>query len=186
MNPAEGVFLYSPVPYWAAFVLLLYRHDLSRLGHHFRDESSPRNWWLVLNNLGLLSSEQASHMPSRRREFLPYLVFLSVSLGLSLSWALRLFPLLWYYLVIVQGIAGIVLAAATVQYLGTPPRRPYVDVLRYPRLGSRMRHLPQMPPPEGANDKKLPKQDQKKASRLTKAKRYLVGPFRRLRRRLKR
>ena len=28
------------------------------------------------------------------------------------------------------------------QYLGTPPRRPYVDVLRYPRLGSRIRHLP--------------------------------------------
>ena len=106
MNPAEGVFLYSPVPYWAAFVLLLYRHDLSRLRRQFRDGGTPRNWWLVLNNLGLLSSEQASQMPSRRREFLPYLVFLSVSLGLSLSWALRLFPLLWYYLVIAARDCG--------------------------------------------------------------------------------
>ncbi len=185
MNPAEGVFLYSPVPYWAAFVLLLYRHDLSRLRRQFRDGGTPRNWWLVLNNLGLLSSEQASQMPSRRREFLPYLVFLSVSLGLSLSWALRLFPLLWYYLVILQGIAGIILTAATMRYLGPPPRRPYVDVLRYPRLGSRLRHLPQMLSTE-ANNKKLPKQDRKKASRLAKAKRFIIAPFRWLRRRLKR
>ena len=145
MNPAEGVFLYSPVPYWVAFVLLLYRHDLSRLTHPVRDDGSPRNWWSVLNNLGLLScrsthgAEQEEGVPSLCR-------LLSVSAGLSLSWTLRIFPLLWYYLVIVQGIAGIVLTAATMQYLGPPPRRPYVDVLRYPRLGSRIRHLPKMRP----------------------------------------
>ena len=74
-------------------------------------------------------------MPSRKREFLPYVVFVSVSLALSLSWALRAFSLLWYHLVIVQGIAGIVLTAATMRYLGSPPRRPYVDVLRYPGSG---------------------------------------------------
>jgi len=26
MNPAEALFLYLPIPYWAAFLLLLYRH----------------------------------------------------------------------------------------------------------------------------------------------------------------
>jgi hypothetical protein len=141
MNLAEGVFLYTPIPYFAAFVLLLYRHNLSRLRHPFRDEGSPRTWWLVLNHLGLLSSEQTSRMPGRTRQFLPYVTCLGVSSAVSLSWTLRVFPPLWYYLVIDQGIAAIILMAATTQYLGTPPRRPYVDVLRYPRLGSRVRHL---------------------------------------------
>ena len=46
---------------------------------------------------------------------------------------------------IAQGISAMVLTAATMQYLGPPPRRPYVDVLRYPRLGSRIRHLGRIP-----------------------------------------
>jgi hypothetical protein len=145
MNPAEGIFLYTPIPYFAAFVLLLYRNDLSRLRHPFKDDGSPRTWWVVLNHLGLLTTEQAARIPSRKRESLPYAVFLSVTLVLSLSWLLRAFPLLWYYLVIVQGVAGIVLSAAAVRYLGSPPRRPYVDVLTYHRLGSRLRHLAKLP-----------------------------------------
>lgn len=145
MNPAEVIFLYTPIPCFAAFVLLFYRHDLSRLRHPFRDDGTPRTWWVVLNHLGLLTTEQAVRIPSRKREFLPYAVFLSVSLVLSLLWLLRAFPLLWYYLVIVQGVAGIVLSAAAVRYFGSPPRRPYVDVLRYPRLGSRLRNLAKFP-----------------------------------------
>lgn len=144
MNPAEGLFLYTPIPYFATFVLLLYRHDLSRLRRPFKDNGSPRAWWVVLNYLGLLTTEQAGRIPSRRKEFL-YAVFLAVSLFLSVSWALRAFPLLWYYLVIVQGIAGIVLSATAIRYFGSPPRRPYVDTLRYPRLGSRIRHLAKLP-----------------------------------------
>ena len=145
MNPAEAIFLYTPTPYFAALVLLLYRNDLSRLRHPFRDDGTPRTWWLVLNHLGLLTTEQAARVPGRKRESLPYAVFLSVSLVLSLSWLLRTFPLLWYYLVMVQGVAGIALSAAAVRYFGSPPRRPYVDVLTYPRLGSRLRHLPKLP-----------------------------------------
>ena len=141
MNLAEGVFLYTPIPYFAAFVLLLYRHDLSRLRHPFRDDGSPRTWWLVLNHLGLLSSDQTSRMPGRTRQLLPYVACLAVSSVVSISWILRVFPSLWYYLVIDQGLAAIVLTTATIQYLGAQPRRPYVDVLRYPRLGSRIRHL---------------------------------------------
>ena len=141
MNPAEGVFLYTPIPYFAIFVLLLYRHDLSRLRHPFRDDGSPRTWWVVLNHLSLLTAEQVAHTPSRRRELIPYAGFLSVSLILSLSWALRAFPVVWYSLVIVQGIAGIIIGTAAMRYLGAPPRRPYVDTLRYPRLGSRIRHF---------------------------------------------
>ena len=127
------------------FVLLLYRHDLSTLRHPFGDSGSPRAWWVVLNQLGLLTPEQETRIPSRKKEFLPYAVLLVVSLSLSLSWTLRTFPLLWYHLVIVQGIAGAVLSAAVMRYFGSPPRRPYVDVLAYPRLGSRLRHIAKLP-----------------------------------------
>jgi hypothetical protein len=158
LNQAEVVFLYLPLPYWAAFVLVLYRHDPSRLFHPVGDDGSLRNWWLVLNYLGLLGAEQVAHRPSRRRELLPYFVNLAVSIGVSLSWVLGIFPLVWYYLIIVQGISGIILTAATMQYLGPPPRRPYVDVLRYPRLGSRIRHLRKVPP---LNRSPLPEEGKK-------------------------
>jgi hypothetical protein len=143
MNPAEAFFVYLPVPYWVGFTLVLYRHDLSRLTHAVRDDGSLRNWWAVLSYLGLLDA--GTHRPSRKKEILPFVVYLSISAGVSLSWTFRVFPLVWYYLVIVQGISGIVLTAATMKYLGTPPSRPYVDVLRYPRLGSRIRHLGKIP-----------------------------------------
>ena len=185
MNLAEGVSLYTPIPYFATFVLLLYRHNLSRLRHPFRDGGTPRNWWLVLGSLELLSPERASRMPGRRREFLPYVVLVSVSLALSLSWALGVFSPLWYHLVIVQGIAGIVLTAATVRHLGSPPRRPYVDVMRYPRLGSRLRHLPEMPR-LNSQIEKIPELGREKTSGLTKVRRTLTVPFQWIKRRLKR
>jgi hypothetical protein len=140
MNPAEAVFLYMSIPYWVVFLLLLYRHDLSRLTRPVRENSSSRDWWVVLNYLGLL--DEGTPKPSRLKGIIPYVLYVLVSAGVSLSWILRAFPPVSYYLIIVQGISGIVLTVATMQYLGNPPRRPFVDVLRYPRLGSRLRHLP--------------------------------------------
>ena len=139
MDPAD-VLLYLPFPYWIGSVLVMYRHDLSRLFHPVRDNGSLRNWWYVLGYLGLLGPEAASR-PSVKRELLPYVAYSVASAAVSLSWVLRLFPPHWYYLVLIQAISGLILTAATMQYLGQPPRRPYVDVLRYPRLGSRIRHL---------------------------------------------
>jgi len=139
MNPLD-IPLYLPFPYWIGSILVMYRHDLSRLFHPVRDNGSSRNWWFVLGYLGLLSPEAASR-PSVKREFLPYVAYSVASAAVSLSWVLRLFPPHWYYLVPTQAISGLILTAATMQYLGQPPRRPYVDVLRYPRLGSRIRHL---------------------------------------------
>jgi len=139
MNPAEALFLYLPIPYWVAFLLLLYRHDLSRLSHPFRDDGSLRNWWSVLSHLGILDA--GVRRPGRAREILRCVIYLSLSAGVSLSWTLSIFLQHWYFLIVVQGTSGIILTAATMQYLGTPPRRPYADVLRYPRLGSRIRHL---------------------------------------------
>jgi hypothetical protein len=183
MNPVEGVFLYLPLPYWAAFVLLQYKNDLSRLMHPVRDEGSLRNWWSVLRSLGLLDA--GPPRPSTKNEILPYVICILVSTGLSLSWMLRIFPSLWYYPVVVQGISGIVLTAATMRYLGTPPRRPYVDVLRFPRLGSRVRHLSKIPPMKRGKDRKLPGPKEMKIVMAT-AKRRLAAMFRRIRTRLRR
>jgi len=159
MEAIGVIFLYQPVPYWIAFVLVLYRHDLSRLILPVRDDGSLRNWWSVLTYLGILDA--GTRRPSRKKEILPFVVYLSISAGVSLSWTFRLFPLVWYYLIIVQGISGIVLTAATMQYLGQPPRRPYVDVLRYPRLGSRIRHLGKIP--EGKRESEPTKEPQEGA-----------------------
>jgi hypothetical protein len=161
MNPAEAFFLYLPVPYWAGFMLVLYRHDLSRLIHSIRDDGSPRNWWSVSNHLGLLDPEKAKRNPGRR-DYVPYLVYLIVSTAVSLSWVIRLFPPLWYYLITVQGVSAIVLTTAALQYLGPPPRRPYVDVLRYPRLGSRIRHLRKVPQDRRENEPSMEPQEAQK------------------------
>ena len=151
MSPAEGIFLYLPFPYWSVFVLVLYRHDLSRLFHPFRDDGSPIKWWSVLNHMGLLGTGKAAR-PRSIRGVLPYLALFAVSAVVSLSWTFGLFPPFYYYLIIVQGISAIILAASTIQYLGQPPRRPYVDVLRYPRLGSRIRHLDKAPQDRRENE----------------------------------
>ena len=161
MNLAEAVLLYLPIPYWGAFLLLLYRHDLSRLFHPVRDDGSLRNWWAVLSHLGILDA--GVRRPGRTREILPYVVYLSLSAGVSLSWTFGLFPRHWYFLIVVQGTSGIILTAATVQYLGTPPRRPYADVLRYPRLGSRIRHLPKVSSPQRRVDQRPGTQATKEA-----------------------
>jgi hypothetical protein len=151
MSPAEGIFLYLPFPYWAVFVLVLYRHDLSRLFHPFKDDGSPIKWWSVLNHMGLLGTGKAAR-PRSIRGVLPYLALFAVSAVVSLSWTFGLFPPFYYYLIIVQGISAIILAASTIQYLGQPPRRPYVDVLRYPRPGSRIRHLDKAPQDRRENE----------------------------------
>jgi hypothetical protein len=161
MNPAEALFLYLPIPYWAASLLLLYRHDLSRLFHSVRDDGSLRNWWAVLSYMGILDAGVGR--PGSTWEILPYVVYLSLSAGVSLSWTLGEFPQHWYFLIAVQGISGIILTAATMQYLGTPPRRPYADVLRYPRLGSRIRQLPEVSSPEQGVDQRPDTQAAKEA-----------------------
>jgi hypothetical protein len=138
MNAIEFLLLHLPIPYWFAAVLYLYRHDLAVVFHPVRDEGSPRNWWLVLTYLGLLNGK-GKHKPSRRSEFLPYAVILLLAALASLFSILRPSP--WYFLILVQGASGLMLTSFTMLYVGSPSPRPYLDVLIYPRIGSRVRHL---------------------------------------------
>ena len=132
MNAGAGIFLYTPLPYWGVFLMVLYRHDLSRLFHPFKDDGSPIKWWSVLNHMSLLGTAQSARRPRSTRGVLPYLVLFVISAVVSLSWTFRLFPPLYYYLIIVQGISAIILTASTMRHLGQPPRRPFVDVLGIP------------------------------------------------------
>ena len=79
MDPAD-VLLYLPFPYWIGSVLVMYRHDLSRLFHPVRDNGSLRNWWYVLGYLGLLGPEDTAR-PSVKREVLPYVAYLGCVCG---------------------------------------------------------------------------------------------------------
>ena len=145
MNAGSVILLYTPLPYWIAFVLVLYRHDLSRLFHPFRDDGSPIKWWSILNHLRLLDTAHISHRPRNIRGVLPHFVLFAIATAVSVSWTFQLFPPFYYYLIVTQCISAIVFTASTMQYLGQPPRRSYVDVLGYPRLGSRIRHLGKVP-----------------------------------------
>lgn len=161
MNPAEAPFLYLPVFYWGAFVLFLYRHDLSRLTHPFRDRSGLRRWWSIFLRTGLLSPEQATRKPRKVRQIIPLLACVIAASGLSLAWTIPAFQSNWYCLAALQVVSGVVLTMGTVWHLGPPPRRPYADVLGYPRLGSRIRHLQVPPPATSAPPESGPKTEMK-------------------------
>jgi hypothetical protein len=61
-----------------------------------------------------------------------------------------------------------------------------VDVLRYPRLGSRVRHLLKVLPVKPATDETAPKPKEKKMPKITRAKRHIIALLRSIKRRLRR
>jgi hypothetical protein len=138
------LFLYSPFPYWAVFTLLAYRNDLSRFVHPFRDSHSLRAWWSVCRYLGLIGQVDVPR-PSSRRDHIPVLTAPIAAAAVSLSWGSGFFPPVWYNLLVAQATSGLILSVATARYLGPLPSRPHADALRYPRLGSRIKHLPKLP-----------------------------------------
>ncbi len=144
MTSPVWLFLYSPFPYWAIATFLAYRHDLSRFIHPMRDHGNLKAWWSVCRYLGLIDQIRVPE-PSARRGVIPFVACLLASAVASLSWTLRAFPLVWYYLLLAQAMSGLILFAATFWYLGPLPSRPYADALAYPRLGSRIRHLAKVP-----------------------------------------
>jgi hypothetical protein len=146
VNPVETVFLYLPFPYWAGFVLLLYGHDLPRLRHPVRDDGSTGNWWAVLNQLGLLSDYHATRKGRSNGSLGLYFAVPSASFGLSIACTFHFLPSAWYFLILIQAAAGIVMTAVTVRNVGPPPGRYYKDFLAYPRLGSRISHLAKLTP----------------------------------------
>ncbi len=144
MTSPVWLFLYSPLPFWAISTFIAYRHDLTRLIHPMQEHGSLKTWWSVCGYLGLVDRAVVPE-PSARRETVRYIALLLASAAVSLSWMLRAFPLVWYYLLLSQAVSGLILFGATFRYLGPLPSRPYTDALPYPRIGSRIRHLAKVP-----------------------------------------
>ena len=139
MVGSDWLFLYSPIPYLIVMYIAAYRHDLGRLTRPFRDRASLEDWWSVCRYLGLTGEDVKK--PVRRPWKSLLLVAASGTSVVSLSWTLIPVHLAWYYLCLLQIIASMPLTLFLVRTTGPVPFRPLRDVLPFPRLGTRVRHL---------------------------------------------
>lgn len=139
MNGILWFFAYTPLPWLVAMYVAAYRHDLGRLAKPFRDHDDLRAWWSVCRYLGLIKAE--SPRPARKLWRSKFLLTILVILGITLILPFARVSLEWYYLTILQAASALALFLILVSRIGPLPTRPYKDVLPYPRLGTRIRHL---------------------------------------------
>ena len=143
--------MYSPVLQFFIIYLAAYRQELSRFLRPFHEHVSVNDWRKVLNALGveaILPEKGPEHGSDKRLILsLGITVILSVTITLTmvlaLQKALQLPPLFRVALLILfQFIpASYFFAFICKRYLGPLPNQPRRMLLRYPRLGSRIRHL---------------------------------------------
>ncbi len=141
MTDSNWLFLYTPIPYLVAMYVVAYRHDLARLVKPFRDLSSAHEWYSVCKHLTLVGP--GVEPPSSR--------FMAGGRNLLLLFASAViyaipgivpFSLPWDYLCAVQAATALPLFVGIVlNWTGPFPFKPYRDILPYPRLGTRIRHL---------------------------------------------
>lgn len=139
MNGVGWLCLYTPLPWLVAMYAVAYRYDLGRLVKPLHDSCSPSLWWEVCRNLGLIDAGFTKPEEGPRQAG-PYLLAVA-SVAISTLWSFLPFPLPWYYLCAIQAAAAVPLFVVVLRWAGPLPFRPYRDVLPYPRLGTRVRHL---------------------------------------------
>lgn len=139
MTDSGWLFLYTPIPYLIAMYLAAYRHNLGRITKPVQDRVSKRDWWSVCNHLGLVSTDIGKPTPSPWK----YPIFPAVLLAFLISFSRIVIPirLTWYDLCMLQMIGALPLLLGLTKITGPVPFRPYRDVLPFPRLGTRIRHL---------------------------------------------
>ncbi|MDV3277099.1 MAG: hypothetical protein LYZ69_01360 [Nitrososphaerales archaeon] len=139
MDYLSWVFVYTPLPWLAAMYTVAYRHDLGRVAKPFDDRSGLAAWWAVCRYLGLISPDapRPARRPWRSRPLLAVLAFAGVAASLPFTHVTSG----WYYLVILQAAFALSLFLELVSRIGPLPAGPYRDMLAYPRLGTRVRHL---------------------------------------------
>lgn len=133
------IFLLTPIPYLVAMYVARYRHDLGRLAKHVQDRASKRDWWSVCNHLGLISTDIGK--PTWRPWKSPTLLAVLLTLLISFSRIVIPIHLTWYYLCLLQMVGALPMLLRLTRITGPVPFRPYKDVLPFPRLGTRIRHL---------------------------------------------
>ncbi|MDG6989475.1 MAG: hypothetical protein JRN21_09210 [Nitrososphaerota archaeon] len=138
VNALVELFLNTPAPYLLMFYVIVYRHDLGRYHHPFRDHDTPRDWVLVFRKIGVVPKDQ----PAQAYGTDALKIFPVVFLGLFIWW---LGPFLafgvWYQAIVAQLLSAIVLMSAITRSLGPSANIARRDHMRYPRLGSRVLHL---------------------------------------------
>ncbi len=139
MTDSGWLFLYTPIPYLVAMYLAAYRHDLGRIASRVQDRATKRDWWSVCNHLGLVSTDIGE--PTRRPWKSPIFPAVLLTFLISYSWTVIPIHLTWYYLFMLQMAGALPLLLGLTKITGPFPLRPYRDVLPYPRLGTRIRHL---------------------------------------------
>ncbi|HEV2138498.1 MAG TPA: hypothetical protein VGR53_06620 [Nitrososphaerales archaeon] len=147
MADLSWLFLYTPIPFLAAMYLAAYRHDLGRISRPVRDRTGRMDWWLVCKYLGLIGDNVRK--PGRRPWSAPIFAAALVTSLISLSWTVIPVHLSWYLLCFSQIVAALPLLLLLGRITGPVPYRPYRDVLPFPRLGTRVRHLKELKNPPG-------------------------------------
>jgi hypothetical protein len=143
--------MYSPVLQFFIIYLATYRHEVGRFLRPFHEHASIDDWRKVLKALGVevILPEKGPEYGSDKRLILSFsiTVILSVTITLATIFALKetpQFPPLFRVAlpIIFQFIpASYFFAFISRWYFGPLPNPPKRMLLRYPRLGSRIRHL---------------------------------------------
>jgi hypothetical protein len=143
--------MYSPVLQFFIIYLAAYRHEVGRFLRPFHEHASINDWRKVLKALEVeaILPEKGPEYASDKRLILSFgiTVILSVSITLTMVFALQkalqLPPLFRVALSILSQFipATYFFAFISKWYLGPLPNQPKRMLLRYPRLGSRIRHL---------------------------------------------
>jgi hypothetical protein len=143
--------MYSPIPQFFIIYLAAYRQELSRFLMPFHEHASTNDWRKVLKALGVeaILPEKGPEYGCDKRLILSLGItaILSVSITLTMVFvlqkALQLPPLFRVALSILSQFipAFYLFAFISRWYLGPLPNQPRRMLLRYPRLGSRIRHL---------------------------------------------
>jgi len=143
--------MYSPVLQFFVIYLAAYRQELSRFLRPFHEHASINDWRKVLNALGVeaILPEKGPEHDGDKRLILTFgiTVILSVSITLTMVFVLQKIPSLPPLFRVALPIlfqfipASYFFAFISKGYLGPLPNLPKGMLLRYPRLGSRIRHL---------------------------------------------
>ncbi len=139
MNILVWLLQNTPLPWLAAMYLIAYRHDLFRIAKPFSDHSSLTEWWYVCSHLNLISAHTSQPIAGVMRN--KSLLTLMVVTIAGVDGPMFFQPQDWYYLIPFQLGLATVLFVVLINRIGPLPAKPYRDVLAYPRLGTRIRHL---------------------------------------------
>ena len=143
--------MYSPVLQFFIIYLATYGHEVGRFLRPFHEHASTNDWRKALKALGVeaILPEKGPECDSDKRLILSFGITvilpmtITLTMVLALQKALQLPPLFRVALPILSQFipASYFFAFISKWFLGPLPDQPRRMLLRYPRLGSRIRHL---------------------------------------------